>query len=195
MKQRKGSVMKKIAVILTIVIIVLIALRIIAPSTSAPSNSNKEKENEKKNEWKLVVKALWEGNEHEDIIGAPMPKEATNVHSYTHFYLNAKEKHLWIVAQLPIDAFYNLIERIDVTQALDLMQTHPETFICQIEDFSNYWKLTKVADEQTYYGEAHDIQSNVMLKYEDGKLYVKRTISYMSSVGDDGQLLVKVKTK
>ncbi len=135
--------MKKIAVIFTIVFIVLIVLSIIGPCTSVPSNPNQEQKGEWKNEWKLVVKALWDGNEYKDIIGAPMPKEATNVHSYFQFYLSAKEKHLWIVAQLPIDAFHNLIEKIDVTQALDLMQTHPETFDCEIEDFSNHWKLTK----------------------------------------------------
>jgi hypothetical protein len=82
-----------------------------------------------------------------------------------------------------------------VTKEPDLLTIWSEAFDCEDKELKVFWNITKSVDENTYYGEDPQIESRIMLKYEQGKFYVKRCIYYDEKLGTDHQIYLKVRRR
>jgi hypothetical protein len=45
--------------------------------------------------------------------------------------------------------------------------------------YNGFWDVTDLASEDTYYGEDTEDEARLVLKYENGKLYIKKEVMYI----------------
>jgi len=187
--------MKKLIALIVVVAIIMLLLKIMGGRVYLSSDS---KENMQSDEWKVVNTVLLQGNQHKDVIGADLPKSVQDVHyeifsahdvhaTYTKFNL--------IVAKLPKEDFDKLTNQLELTKEPDLLTIWPEAFNCEQEELKAFWTITKSVDENTYYCEEPQIESRIMLKYEEGTLYVKRATYYDRKIGPDDLVYLKVRRR
>jgi len=127
----------------------------------------------------------------EDIIGAPLPKSATNIHrGSTNYPQRYRIKTaIWITAKLPKEDFYELVTLLELEKRADLLDFWPDAFECSqnafYERLDTFWHLTGVVTEDTYYGEKAEEDTCMVFKYENGQLYIKKLTTYLSIVGQE----------
>ena len=158
------------------------------------SPSSDSKDNIKSNEWKIYNVVLLRGNSQKEVIGVNLPKSAQDVHSEI-LIDTTFTKFNWIVAKLPKGDFDKLTNQLELTKEPDLLTIWPEAFDYEREELKAFWNITKSVDENTYYGEDPRIESRIMLKYEAGTLYVKRSTHYDGKAGADKEVYLKVQRR
>ena len=183
--------MKKLIALIVVVVIIMVLLKIMCGRVSPNSNS---KENIESNEWKVVNTVLLRGNSQKEVIGADLPKSAQDIHSGIVFG-TSRAKSTWIVAKLPKEDFDDFTNQLELTKEPDLLTIWPEVFDCEKKELKEFWNITKSVDENTYYSEDPQIESRIMLKYEEGKLYIKRSIYYDGKLGPDNLTYLKVRRR
>jgi hypothetical protein len=189
---RRGINMKKLIVLIVVVALIIILLKIIGGRVYL---SNDSKENVESDEWKIYNVVLAQGNSQKEVIGANLPKSAQDVH-YEILIDTTFTKSYWIVAKLPKEDFDDFTNQLELTNKPDLLKIWPEAFDCEEKrDIKAFWTITKSVDENTYYGEERQIESRIMLKYEAGKLYVKRSTHYDGKAGTDKEVYLKVRRR
>ena len=184
--------MKKLIALIVVVAIIMILLKIMGGRVYLSSDS---KENIESNEWKVVNTVLLRGNSYKEMIGANLPKSAQDVHSGVVVDINTKIKSGLMVAKISKEDFDKLTNQLELTKEPDLLTIWPEVFDCEKKELKEFWNIKKSVDENTYYGEDPQIESRIMLKYEEGKLYVKRSIYYDGKIGPDHQVYLKVRKR
>ena len=184
--------MKKIAVLIVVIVIaILVFVKLIPEKKAVPPDST----HEEPGRWMMPIEVATEHNTFKDIIGTALPKTAKDVRSKAKLNANTGEKHQWLVARIPAGDFERMLQGLDVSFEPHLSNKWPEGFECPDEKFQINWDLSNLAKENAYYGESQRIESRIMLAYGDGKLYVKRTTTYESSVRPNGQLAFRVRVK
>ena len=89
------------------------------------------------------------------------------------------------MAKLPKEDFDALVEQLDLFKKPDLLEIWPDAFDMARDDFdekwgyNGFWDVTYTASEDTYYGEDTEDEARMILKYENGKLYIKKEITYI----------------
>lgn len=184
--------MKKLIALIVVVAIIMVLLKIMGGKVSPNSDS---KDNIESNEWKVVNTVLLRGNRHKDVIGADLPKSAQDIHSGIVVDTSTRVKSIWVVAKLPKNDFDTLTNQLELTKEPDLLTIWSEVFDCEKKELKEFWNITKSVDENTYYGEDPQIESRIMLKYEEGKLYIKRSIYYDGKIGSDSLIYLKVRRR
>lgn len=183
--------MKKLIVLIVVVVVIIGLFKLMGGKVYL---SNDSKENIESNEWILVNEVAMKGNRLEDVIGANLPKSAHNGR-FEILLDNFNTKSYWIVAKLPKEDFDDLTYQLELTKEPDLLTIWPEAFDCEKKELEAFWNITKSADNNTYYSEDPQIESRIMLKYEGGTLYIKRSTYYDTKIGSDDLVYLKVRRK
>ena len=85
---------------------------------------------------------------------------------------------------------------MELSKEPDLLTIWPEVFDCEKgKDIESFWDITKSVDGNTYYGEDPQIETRIMLKYEEGSIYVKRSTYYDKKIGPDDLVYLKVRRR
>ncbi len=148
-----------------------------------------------------MTEIIWENNEPKDIVGCSLPSSISNLRCYAGF-ANELEmsgegvgiKSNWLLAETSFGEFQALIEKLELSNTPDIIEIWPEVFEC-VPEFSDKWCVSKSADKNTFYGEDTNRKSFVVLKYEGGKMLVKRSSYYEIKIDDERQMLLKVMKK
>lgn len=106
----------------------------------------------------------------------------------------------WVVAKMPEEDFYRLVEGLELTEKPDLLKFLPKAFdwghgseVDKQHYFYKFWDVTPTVDENTYFGEkpeeqvyfegekkAYKKSEKIVAKYEMSNLYFKKLIRYVS---------------
>lgn len=176
--------MKKLIGLIVAVVVIWIVLKMIGLDFSQFLSSEK-----KDGDGKTLVGFLQERTTYEDIIGVPFPKSATDIHGYIlmHEERYTGEENSSVVAALPKEDFYDLVDQLGLIKKPDLLEIWPEAFECRpgspFEDedhwFDKFWDIEHIANEDTYCWEKPEEEIYIAAKYENGKLYFKKLIIYI----------------
>ncbi len=125
----KGIIMKKIISVVVAVVVIWVGLKMVGVDLSVSLSPNKDEASEKK---KLSP---------DNIIGVYMPnvsfpKNATDIHCDQW---NADRVSYWIVAKLPKQDFYDLVEQLELKQRPDLLEFWPDAFDLKQGWMRKYW--------------------------------------------------------
>lgn len=185
--------MKKLIALIVVVVIIWIILKMIGVDFSQFLSSEKENSS-----GKTLTGFLQKSMTYEDIIGVPLPKNASDIHGRIYMRLQryTGEENSSVVAALPKEDFYDLVEQLGLIKKPDLLEIWPEAFECQpgspFEEkdhwFYKFWDVEHVANEDTYYGEIPEEEMCIAAKYENGKLYFKKLIIYIKIHEQDGDV-------
>ena len=177
--------------ILAILMLVIFAIwgigKIIGIDFSVSLDSITEEEDGGMGLYEIWTKA----GSYKDIIGASLPETATDVHGSTLTrgchggYILPRCS--WIVATLPEEDFYDLVEKTGLVSKPDLLEFWPKAFDCHQEDFQQFWGVENVVNEHTYFGKESGEETWRVFKYEDGKIYIKKVTRYVAIGFADGQ--------
>jgi hypothetical protein len=176
-----GSRLAKILAILMLVIFVVWGIaKIIKIDFSVSLGSITEEE-----DGGTAFYDIWtKGGSYKDIIGASLPDTATDAHGSTLTrgchggYILPRCS--WIVATLPKEDFYDLVEKIGLVRKPDLLEFWPKAFDCHQDDFQRFWDVQNVVNEDTYFGMESGEETWRVFKYEDGKLYIKKVTRFVT---------------
>lgn len=178
--------MKKVIVLIIIVLVIVGVLKMIGVDLSVSLSLDKDG-----SEIGLGENDIFTGESWEAIIGAPLPSTATDTYATT---LNKPcaggmimPKRSWVVAKLPKEDFYSLVERLDLVKNLDLLEFWPEALECQEDRFRQFWDITPEVTEDTYFGKESGEEMYRVFKYENGKLYIKKVTRYVTIGIANGQ--------
>jgi hypothetical protein len=183
--------MKYFIWIVLILVISVVTLHLIRTKSSYTQNLNRNKPNE----WRSINEVIWEKNNPSDIIGSVLPQGVTELRCHGDFDGNRFIKSNWLVAKITYEDFNVLASNLKLVNKPDLLEIWPQAFECTVAEFSDNWTVTKNVDRNTYYSEDPNIESQVLFKYEGGRVFVKRSTYYTTIKSDDGQLLYKIKEK
>jgi len=171
--------MRKLIAVIVIVLVIWGILKLIGIDTSVTLKSVTGKEKGGKSLYEIWA----EGNSYEDIIGVPLPEGATDAHASNHTepYPGGKivSKYSWVVAKLPKEDFYDLVDQLDLIKRPDLLEFWPEAFDCHQDEFIKFWDVQNVPNEDTYFGEGPEKETYRVFKYENGKVYIKKITKYI----------------
>jgi hypothetical protein len=186
--------MKKPIAVIVVIVVVLIVLKMIGIDVSlSPESSQGDKDKGIYNPYQVMQ----EGNKSKDIIGMPLPKTATDVRGPAGYLFgpNTEEpttyKVNWLVAKIPKEDFYTMVERLGLIKKPDLLEIWPEAFECEFDKFDKFWDLEKTITEDTYFIEDPDEETYRVFKYENGNLYVKKSTTYFSFRSEKNEILYK----
>jgi len=119
----------------------------------------------------------------EGIVGVPLPKTVTDIEGDQLTNLNTGEGTYWVVAKLPKEDFYNLVKQLELVQKPDLLEFWPEALErepspFEDDEFNELWDVKNIVNEDTYFGEKRKEEETtyIVVKYENGKLYFKKSI-------------------
>jgi hypothetical protein len=192
----KEEIMKKIIGIVIAVVVILIVLKMIGIDVSlSPEPSHTVEEEGKKVYYPYELSQ--EGNKSKDIIGMPLPKTATDVHGPVFYIFNPNSnepttyKLSWLVAKIPKEDFYALVEKLGLIRKPDLLEVWPEALECEYDKFNRFWDLQKTVTEDTYFIEDPDEETYRLFKYENGNLYVKKSTTYIAFKSKENEILYK----
>ena len=161
---------KKIIVLIVVVVVIVVLLKALHIEFPSSKKQTANKDND-------VVKSWYEISEErftfENVLGVSLPETAINKHGYGTFIANVgKEanKIFWVVATLPKEDFYALVGKLNLQKKSDLLKFWPDAFSCQEENFTTkYWDAKSSVNNETYYREDVEYQTQMVLKYENGK--------------------------
>jgi len=145
------------------------------------------------------------------IIGGPFLGNATDIHwdawkhiTWSPFKQTKREiiiQTFWVVAKLPTENFYKLVDGLRLNEEPDLLDLWPDSLTWQHGDmrpkekrqhyFYEHWDVSDTVNEDTYYAEIPEEQFQgeeniynksvrISAKYENGKMYFKKVITYIS---------------
>ena len=184
--------MKKIIFLIIIVLVIVGVLKMIGVDISVSLSPDKDGSEIGLGEDDIFTVESWEA-----IIGAPLPSTATDTYATTLNKPcaggNIMPKRSWVVAKLPKEDFYSLVERLDLVKNPDLLEFWPEAFECQEDRFRQFWDITPAATEDTYFGKGFGEEMYRVFKYENGKLYIKKVTRYVTLGITNGQLCYEKK--
>jgi len=185
--------MKKLIALIVAVVVIWIVLKMIGVDFSLFLSSDK-----KDGSGKTLTGFLQERTTYEDIIGVPFPKSATDIYSRIYMRLQryTGEENSSVVARLPKEDFYDLVEKLGLIKKPDLLEIWPEAFECQpgspFEEkdhwFYEFWDVEKTANEDTFYNEIPEEETYTAMKYENGKLYFKKLTIFIKIHEKDGDV-------
>lgn len=185
--------MKKLIGLIVAVVVIWIILKMIGLDFSQFLSSGK-----KDADGRTLVGFLQESMTYEDIVGVPLPKSATDIHGRIYMRLQryTGEENSSVVAALPKEDFYDLVEQLRLIKKPDLLEIWPEAFECQpgspFEEkdhwFYKFWDVEHAANDDTYYSEIPEEEIYTAVKYENGKLYFKKLIIYIKIHEKDGDI-------
>jgi hypothetical protein len=183
--------MKKIIALIVAILVIWIVLKLIGVNFSLFWSTDKKDES-----GKTLTGFLQKRTTYEDIIGIPLPESATDIHGliYMHEERYTGEENSSIVAQLPKEDFYDLVEKLNLTKKPDLLKIWPEAFECRpgstFEDeehwFYKFWDVEKIVNEDTFYSEIPEEETYTAMKYEKGKFYFKKLTVFIKIHEKDG---------
>jgi len=181
--------MKKLIVLIVAVVVILIVLKTIGVDTFVSFNSKHENNSGWIGDYELATGS----NTPEDIVGFSLPRAASDIHTFasTEFSNDMKYKYNWLTALIPKDDFDNLISHIDVVYKPDLIHVLPDALICNADEFRQHWKVSNNINKDTFWGEDQNEETYRVFKYENGKMYIKKTTKYIVNKDDKGVLIYK----
>lgn len=188
--------MKKILIVIPAIVIVVILLKTFY--TEVPNSQKKPSNNDKD-----VAKSWYEISEErftfEQVLGASLPEATTDKHGYANFTATVgkeAEKLFWIVVTLPKEDFYALVETLNLEETTDLLKFWPDVFSCRAEEFAEkYWDVKNSVNDETYYGENLEYRIQMVIKYENGKIYLKKQVIYVEAGTNERGSTVYKKSK
>lgn len=170
--------MKKLIVLIVAVVVIWIVLKMIGIDLSVLLSPNKDDAGEKK---KLTPDYII----GEYMPGVSFPESATDVHM--DIWSEVHNKSFWIVAKLPKEDFYYLVEQLKLTKKPDLLEFWPKAFDLEQRRIVEFWDITNQDNEDTYYGEDPEVEASAAAKYENGKIYFRTKVSYVIVQDENGQ--------
>ena len=123
--------MKKFIGLIVVVIIIWIVVQTIDWDFSQLLSSGKQIYSGKTTTvFSQVPEESWT---YEDILGVPFPDSATEVKGYTEFRWQryTGERSSSVIATLPKEDFYDLVEQVDLIKKPDLIESWPDAFNCR----------------------------------------------------------------
>ena len=174
----KGIIMKKLIALIVAVVVIWVVLKMIGVDLSVSLSPDKNEASKKK---RLTPNY---------IIGEYMPsvlfpESATDIHM--DIWSEVHNKSFWIVAKLPKEDFYNLVEQLKLTPKPDLLEFWPKALSLEQRRIVEFWDITKQSNEDTYYGEHTEVEASAAAKYENGKIYFRTKVSYVITQDENGQ--------
>jgi hypothetical protein len=93
----------------------------------------------------------------------------------------------WVVAKLPKEDFYLLIEQLGLRERPDLLGFWPDAFDLKQGWMKEHWDLEITASEDTYYGDHSEKEVSIAMKYEHGKIYLRTIATYVLVQDENGK--------
>ncbi len=178
--------MKKLIALIIILLLVIVGLLKIAGVDFSLLSSSDKKDSGRK----TLTGFLQKPTTYEDMIGGSLPKAATDIHTHVSMrelrYIAVENN--WLVARLPKEDFYDLVERLKLNRNRDLLKSWPQAFDCQVDKFKKFWDVTNTINEDTYYVEKPEEEIYIVAKYKSGKLYFKKTRTYAMTLDENGNI-------
>ena len=196
----KGVVMKKIIILIVVVVVILILLKIMGIGFSVSSSPDKQK---------TIATGEFLSNDYifwtyKDIIGFSLPEGASEIYhkkylatfmkasnifrdnSSTEYVHSTKYVYCWVVAKLPEEDFYILIENHGLEEMPNMLKSQPDILqLYEDASFSN-WDINNRTIEDVYFNESSDHEEYIACAYKDGKIYIKKAITYIQ-YGDENE--------
>lgn len=165
------------AVVLIAVIVVIIYV-IFGRGGSSPSVFGKDELALIANHQGIVSSydiTLVDGITVNDIAGCYLPDSATGMHGRIDF-TNLTWKG-YVVAEIPKDDFYKVVDKLELVEKPDILESRPDAFEYSSDDFK-YWDITDSPEGKMYYFEDQEVETYIAIAYIDGKMYLKRQTRY-----------------
>ena len=177
--------MKKLIALIVAVVIIWVVLKMIGVDFLLFRSSDK-----KDDSGKTLTGFLQKPTTYKDMIGAPLPKTATDIHTHVSMreLRHIAVENNWLVARLPKEDFYDLVERLKWNRNRGLLKSWPQAFDCQVDKFKKFWDATNTINEDTYYMEKPEEEIYIAAKYKSGKLYFKKTRTYAITLDENGNI-------
>jgi len=169
--------MKKIIAVVVAVVVIWVGLKMIGVNLSLSSSPSKDDASEKK-------KVTPDNIIGEYMPGVSFPEGADEVHIDVW---NGDRISYWIVAKLPKEDFYHLVEQLRLTKKPDLLELWPKAFDLEQPRIAEFWDMTSQDNEDTYYGEHPEVEASAAAKYENGKTYLRTIATYIVVEDEDGK--------
>lgn len=186
--------MKKLIALIVVVVVIWIGLKMVGVDISlSPESSQGDKDKGVYYPYELSQ----EGNKSKDIIGMSLPKTAFDVHGPVFHIFNSNSndpttyKANWLVAKIPREDFYTMVERLGLIKEPDLLEIWPAAFECEFDKFEKFWDLEKTVTGDTYFIKALDEETYRLFKYENGKLYIKKSTAYLGFIDKNREFMYR----
>ncbi len=180
--------MKKLIALIVVVIIVLSILKIVGIDFSVSSSPDKQKTPEATGEFLPNDYKFWT---YKDIICFSLPERASEIHHEKYMAtfmkasdifrdnLSTKYVYCWVVANLPEEDFYMLVENHGLEEIPNLLESQPD--ILQLHESVSFpnWNINNRTIEDVYFNKPSDYEEYTVCTYKDGKVYIKKVITYM----------------
>ena len=185
--------MKKLIAMIVVIVIVVVLIKAFYTESSTPKEQISNKDDNVAKGWYEITE---ERVTFKDMLGVSLPDTVTDKHGYGDFTATVDKeakKSFWIVATLPKEVFYSIVFELNFQKISDLLHFWPDAFSCQIEEFAvKYWDVENSVNDETYYGEHPRYRTQMVIKYENGKMYFKKEIIYIEAgTDDDGSTVYK----
>jgi len=170
--------MKKIIAVVAAVVVIWVGLKMIGVDLSVSLSPNKDDVGEKKKFTPDYIIG-------EYMPGVSFPESAIDIH--IDGWSEVHNRSYWIVAKLPKEDFYNLVEQLKLTKKPDLLEFWPKALSLEQRRIVEFWDVTNQDTEDTYYGEDPEVEASAAAKYENGKIYFRTKVSYVIVQDENGQ--------
>lgn len=186
--------MKKLIVLIVFVIIVLGILKIMGIGFSVSSSPDKQKTQEETGEHLTNAYKRWT---YEDITGFSLPEGASEIHHKKYIVstmsvsdifrdnLSTNYVFCWVVAKLPEEDFDMFVDNYELEKMPNLLESQPDILeLHENVSFPN-WNINNRTIEDVYFNEPSDYEEYTACTYQDGKIYIKKVITYIQYVDEN----------
>ena len=196
--------MNKIINLIVVVDVILILLKIMGIGFSVSSSLDKQKTQEGIGEHLSRAYFRWT---YEDIIGFSLSERASEIHHKKYLVtfmkasdifrdnLSTKYVYCWVVAKLPEEDFYILTENHGLEEMPNLLESQPDILeLHESVSFPN-WDINNRTINDVYFKKSSDYEEYTACTYKNGKIYIKKVITYIQYVDENKWHYEKVAKK
>lgn len=194
--------MKKLIILIVVVAVILILLKIMGIGFSVSSSPDKQKT--------LATGEILSNDyifwTYKDIIGFSLPEGASEIHhekymatfmklsdifrdnSSTEYVYSTSYVYCWVVVKLPEEDFYMLVENHELEIIPDLLESQPDILELHEDVSFPNWDINNRTIEDVYFNEPSDHEEYIACTYKDGKIYIKKVITYIQYVDENERM-------
>ena len=186
--------MKKLIILIVVVVVILIVLKIMGIGFSVSSSPDKQKAQKGTGELLSNDYIFWT---YKDIMGFSLSERASEIHhekymvtfmkasdifrdnSSTEYVYSTKYVYCWVVAKLPEEDFYMLVEDHELEIIPDLLESQPDILELHEDVSFPNWDINNRNINEVYLKESSDYKEYTACTYNNGKIYIKKVITYI----------------
>lgn len=178
--------------------LVVFVVLILIVATVLTMNSLDSTADEQDTQKKLSLAGMIYSLSYDDIIGFSFPPGAGEIHHKRYivsemklsdmFKNNLSTNHIyfWVVTDLPREDFEIMVSNEGFEKAPNILRTKPDVLDLYEDVTFTYWDIDGDVDE-VYFNASSDYEEYCACAFKDGKVYVKKEMTYMQYVNDSNE--------